>query len=224
MNLSELNKKLDSLADPVRAAGAARFFKTGKGCYGEGDLFIGVPNPVLRQLSKEFKHLNLEDLLVLLSSPINEKRLLALFILILKFSKSGPEAREEIYNFYCQNMCYVNNWNLVDASAYYIVGAFILDKDKSVLLNWAKSENLWIRRISMVSTWIFIRKQHFETTLILAEMLLDDKEDLIHKAVGWMLREVGNKNESVLIAFLQKHKKAMPRTMFRYATEKIKII
>ncbi len=199
----------------------AIFFKTGPGGYAEGDQFLGVKVPFLRRMAKEFIAISLDEVQEILSSKMNEERLLALFILVYKYEKSSsPELREKIYQFYLHHLIYVNNWNLVDASAHLILGAHLKDKDRKILLKLAKSSNIWERRIAIVSTWYYIRKSDLEWTFKIASLLLKDSHDLIHKAVGWMLREAGKKDEKLLIHFLDQHADQMPRTMLRYAIEK----
>ncbi len=202
---------------------AAAFFKTGSGHYAEGDAFIGVTVPDLRKIAKEFAHLDLLEIQVLLASPINEERSLALFILVRQYEKSKGPLKEAIYQFYLNNLKYVNNWNLVDASAHLILGAHLKDKDRELLLTLAQSEIMWERRIAMVATWYFIRNQDLAWTFRLAHLLLNDKHDLIHKAAGWMLREAGKRNITELINFLDQHAEKMPRTMLRYAIEKLSV-
>ncbi|MBN9565649.1 MAG: DNA alkylation repair protein [Alphaproteobacteria bacterium] len=200
---------------------AAAFFKTGTGHYAEGDEFIGVTVPNLRKIAKNFMLLTLDDLQVLLESNINEERLLALIILIQQYQNEDSQGKERLYQFYMQNLKYVNNWNLVDASAHLIIGAHLWDKDRSPLLNLATSEILWERRISIVSTWYFIRQNDLAWTYQIASLLLRDTHDLIHKAAGWMLREAGKKDEARLISFLCDHAHQMPKTMLRYAMERL---
>lgn len=196
----------------------AVFFKTKPGDYSAHDIFIGVKVPVLRQIAKEFKNAHIDTIKTLISSPINEERLLAIFIMIYQFKSNS----DFIYNFYVDQINHINNWNLVDASAYLIMGAYLFERNKDTLLQLVHSDNMWHRRISIVSTLYFIKKDQFDWSLQLAEKLLHDKEDLIHKATGWMLREVGKRDEDCLLRFLQQFSGSMPRTMFRYATEKIK--
>lgn len=196
------------------------FFKTAKGDYAEHDKFMGVPVPVLRKLAKTFTHFTLDELSQLISSRVNEERLLALIILVSHYQKADNPRKEAIYQFYLKHLAHVNNWNLVDASAHLIMGAHLWDKDKKVLLALARSENLWERRISIVSTWDFIRKGDVSWTFKIAELLLFDSHDLIHKASGWMLREAGKRDQNQLLAFLDQHAGHMPRTMLRYAIEK----
>lgn len=197
------------------------FFKTGPGDYAAHDRFMGVPVPALRKIAKDHAQLSFSAIQKLIQSKINEERLLALIILVNQYSKSDNEAKKLIYEFYIKNMRYVNNWNLVDASAHLIVGAYLFDKNKKILLTLAKSPILWEKRIAIVSTWYFTRQNEFEYTIKIAIILLSDKHDLIHKSVGWMLREMGKRNETVLIDFLKKYAKKMPRTMWRYATERV---
>ena len=211
---------LRSLANPHHAAVLARFFKTGPGQYGEGDVFIGVKVPVLRKLAKEYKTLPLSEVEILLHSKIHEARLVALLILILQAAKSDAKGRKVIYDLYLANTQHINNWDLVDLSAPRIVGAYLEKKNRRPLYRLASSSSLWKRRISIMATFHFIRQEDFGDTLSIAEKLLDDKEDLIHKAVGWMLREVGKRELAVEEGFLQKHYRVMPRTMLRYAIEK----
>lgn len=199
---------------------AAAFFKTGAGHYAEGDKFIGVTVPNLRKIAKNFMFLTLDDLQVLLASKINEERLLALLILIKQYQNESDQAKERLYQFYIKNLKYVNNWNLVDASAHLIIGAHLWDKDRSLLFQLATSEILWERRISIVATWYFIRKNDLACTFKIASLLKCDTHDLIHKAVGWMLREAGKRDQTQLVTFLEQYMCEMPRTMLRYAIEK----
>ena len=198
---------------------AKRFFKTKPGQYGAHDQFLGVAVPRLRQIAKHYHALPISDIQKLISSNFNEERLLALLILVDRFRKYEDE-KEMIYYFYLKNIRYVNNWNLVDASAHHIVGAYLFSKNKSFLIDLAKSKNMWKRRIAIVSTWYFIMHNHFSQTIKIAKILLNDQHDLIHKAVGWMLREMGKRDQNGLIIFLEKHAKIMPRAMLRYAIEK----
>jgi 3-methyladenine DNA glycosylase AlkD len=197
-----------------------RFFKTGKGGYAEGDVFAGIKVPVSRKIATKFKDLKLPDLQKIIKSKIHEERLIALFILVNKFKKGDEKIKEKIFNFYLKNMKYVNNWDLVDLSAEKIIGVYLIDKDKNLLFELAKSENIWKRRISIISTFYFIKMHQFAATLKISKMLLKDRHDLIHKAVGWMLREIGKRDIQAEEIFLQKYYKVMPRTMLRYAIEK----
>jgi 3-methyladenine DNA glycosylase AlkD len=201
----------------------SRFFKTGIGGYAAEDKFIGVSVPVLRQIAKKFDYISLSEVQELLASAINEERLLALFILVRQFANNKKALQEEIYQLYLANLRHINNWNLVDSSAHQIVGAHVENKDRMILLKLAKSTMLWERRIAIIATWHFIRKEDFDWTWKIAEVLLDDKEDLIHKAVGWMLRELGKRNPRLLLDFLELYAARMPRTMLRYAIEKLSI-
>lgn len=220
MDVSEIKEELSLLGDKEKAAILKRFFKTGKGQYGEGDKFRGIKVPEIRKLSKKYIDMSLSDAKSLLHSKFHEDRLLALFILVLKYQKGDEVLREKIYNLYLANMKYVNNWDLVDLSAEHIIGATLANKDKKLLTKLAKSSVLWERRIAVLSTFHFIKRGDYEQTLKMAELLLKDEEDLIHKAVGWMLREVGKRDIKVEEKFLKKYYKEMPRTMLRYAIEK----
>lgn len=194
------------------------FFKTKEGEYGEHDKFIGVTVPTLRKIAKSYYNLDVGDLSRLITSEFNEERFLALAILIMQYQKA--QDKEFFYNFYLNNIKYVNNWNLVDASAHHVVGAYLWDKEKDYLFTLTKSEILWERRIAMVATWYFIKNNQLDTTFEIAKLLLNDKHDLMHKAVGWMLREAGKKDEKQLIDFLDRYISQMPRTAVRYAIEK----
>jgi 3-methyladenine DNA glycosylase AlkD len=218
--LSNLILELQNLANPEQAKILQKFFKTSKGEYGEGDIFLGIKVPVQRQIAKKYFGLGLIKIKKLLDSLIHEHRLIALLILIEKYNKSYEENKGNIFNFYLKNTKNINNWDLVDLSAPKIVGNFLFDKDKKILYNLAKSKNLWEKRIAIVSTFAFIKKQEFKDTLTISELLLKDKHDLIHKAVGWMLREVGKKDEEILENFLKQNYNQMPRTMLRYSIEK----
>jgi len=217
--LNELKKDLGKLNNPEKAKIYARFFKTGKGEYGEGDIFIGITVPEQRTIAKRYLALSLKEIEEILSSKIHEYRLTALLILVERYKKNISE-RKEIVNFYITKLKYVNNWDLVDVSADKILGSYLMDKEKFMLYKLASSENVWERRIAIISTFYFIKKNKFEDTLKIAEILLNDKHDLIHKAVGWMLREVGKRNQDIEEELLKKYYKIMPRTMLRYAIEK----
>ena len=214
--LNRLKKELSKLKNKEKAEILSRFFKTGKGQYGEGDIFLGITVPQQRKIAKEYSNLTLEDLQELISSKIHEYRLISLLILIIKYKNS----KQEIFNFYLKNTKNINNWDLVDLSAPNIIGNYIIQKDKSILYKLARSNNLWEKRIAILSTFEFIKNNEFEDTLKISEILLSDKHDLIHKAVGWMLREIGKRNQKIEEQFLKKHYKNMPRTMLRYAIEK----
>ena len=220
MSVKEIQKKLKGLGKKEKAKKHQRFFKTGPGEYGEGDVFIGVTVPELRKLAKEYKTIGINEIKQLLKSEIHEERLLSLFLLIHRYSKGDEPEKKRIYELYLKNTKFINNWDLVDSSAGHIVGAFLFDKSKKPLYDLVKSNNLWKRRISIISTFYFIKRNQFSDTLKISKILLSDKEDLIHKAVGWMLREIGKRNMSIEEDFLKKHYKNMPRTMLRYAIEK----
>jgi len=223
--LSQLEQELKKQENPKKARLLQGFFKTGKGEYGEGDIFLGIVVPEQRKIAKKFSHLNLNDLQKLLETKIHEKRLITLLILLIQYKKAKKEKnekqKEEIFNFYLKNTKNINNWDLVDLSCRDIIGNFLLDKNKSLLYTLAKSLSLWERRISVISTFEFIRYNQFDDSIKLAELLLHDKHDLIHKAVGWVLREVGKKDKQVLLDFINQHYKIMPRTMLRYSLEKL---
>ncbi len=196
------------------------FFKTGPGQYAEHDKFLGIAVADLRKIAKQFKDLSHTALLTFLCSPMNEERLLALFILTHQYQTTNDNQRTACYQFYMKHLKHVNNWNLVDASAHLILGAHLFQGDKSILLTLAKSDSLWERRIAIVSTWYFIRNNELSWTFKIGKLLLQDDQDLIHKAVGWMLRETGKRSVTELIVFLEQHADQMPRTMLRYAIEK----
>jgi 3-methyladenine DNA glycosylase AlkD len=224
MKAAYVRKELQSMADPDKAAILQRFFKTGPGQYGEDDIFIGVMVPQSRQVAKKFSQLPLGEVSTLLYSRIHEERLVALLILAWRYSSasSSREEKEEIVKFYVDNIQQVNNWDLVDLSAPNILGAHIVDRDsRRLLYRLARSENVWERRIAILATYHFIRNGDFSDTLKIAEMLLQDRHDLIHKAAGWMLREVGKRDAAAEEAFLEKYWSVMPRTMLRYAIERL---
>lgn len=229
MIIEKLKKELEKLANPEKAKQLARFFKTFPGEYGEGDVFLGITVPQQREIVKQFQNeTSLGDIQCLLNSEIHEYRLVALLILIEKYKKASKEKNEEekekIFEFYLKNAKKenINNWDLVDLSAPKIVGNYLLDKNKSILYKLAKSENLWEKRISVISCFAFIKENQFKDSIEISKILLNDKHDLIHKAVGWMLREIGKKEIQVLEKFLKENKryKTMPRTMLRYSIEK----
>jgi 3-methyladenine DNA glycosylase AlkD len=220
MNAKEISKRLQKMGDKEDARFLQRFFKTGVGQYGEGDIFLGIRVPALRKLAKEYKALSLEEVLPLLRSPYHEERLFALIMFVNAFTQGDETIQKKIYNLYMANTRYINNWDLVDISAPNIVGAFLMERNKKPLYQLAKSKSLWERRIAMLATFYFIKNNRFADTLKIAGILLRDKEDLIHKAVGWMLREVGKRDIECAESFLQKHCQVMPRTMLRYAIER----
>ena len=211
---------LKTMANPQRAVHSQRFFKTGKGEYAEGDIFIGITVPALRAFVPKCKCIGIDDILSLLKSPLHEERLLALFLLVDRFKKGEDQIKERIYNLYLRNTKHINNWDLVDCSAHLIVGAYLEDRDTKILFELAQSKTLWERRISVLATFHLIRRDQFDVALKLYEMLINDKEDLMHKAVGWMLREIGKRDRAAEEAFLKKHCRIMPRTMLRYAIER----
>jgi 3-methyladenine DNA glycosylase AlkD len=219
--IEDIQKALRNMTDPEIAAHSLRFFKTWKGQYGEGDVFLGIRVPDLRKLARSFKGISQDVCAGLLASPYHEERMVALIVLVDQFQKAGPKDQESIYHLYMDNTRYVNNWDLVDVSAPAIVGGYFLDKDPRPLVDLAKSSCLWERRISMVATWAFIRRGQLDLTFRIAEILIGDPEDLIHKAAGWMLREAGKRDLSALEGFLKRHYPVMPRTMLRYAIEKL---
>jgi 3-methyladenine DNA glycosylase AlkD len=218
----QIMNKLRELSDSNIAAHSQRFFKTGKGEYGEGDRFLGIRVPTIRKCVREYRSISLEDTLELLKSPYHEARLLALLILVAKYSFTNMSTKQEaIYRSYLRHTKFINNWDLVDCSAEHIVGAHLFHIDRKPIYRLVCSRNLWERRIGVMSTFYFIRREDFSDTLAIAALLLHDQEDLIHKAVGWMLREVGKRNRNDEERFLVKYYKEMPRTMLRYAIEKL---
>lgn len=221
-SLQQLTLELRSYSDNEKAALLSRFFKTGKGEYGEGDIFIGVTVLHIRIVAKKFKNTPLSSIQKLLQSPIHEERLCALIIATMQFERATETEREQIYTMYNNNLSYVNNWDLVDQSASRIAGAYLADKPRDRLYELAKSKTIWKKRVAIIATLYFIVKRHeYNDTFAIAEILLHDTHDLIHKAVGWMLREVGNYiGENTEQLFLNRHYKTMPRTMLRYAIER----
>jgi 3-methyladenine DNA glycosylase AlkD len=217
---ADLVSELKSIAKPERIPDSQRFFKTGVGGYGEGDRFLGINVPAQRETAKKYYDLELPEIKKLLQSPFHEVRLSSLFILDHKYKKADSKNKKLIAKFYLNNRKYVNNWDLVDSSAQFILGDFLTDKPKEILFELAQSENVWDRRIGMIATLAFIRKNNFDTTLKLAKVLLKDKHDLIQKAVGWMLKETGKRNVKTLEEFLEKYAATMPRVMLRYSIEK----
>jgi 3-methyladenine DNA glycosylase AlkD len=215
-----VQKALRKLGDKEKAKVLQRFFKTGPGEYGEGDVFLGVTVPQLRKLAKEYRHMTITELTQLLASSVHEERLLALLMLVYAYGKGGDAKKKEIYTTYLKHTTFINNWDLVDSSAEHIVGAYLAKRSKKPLYRLAESKSLWERRIAIIATIHFIKQDEFSETLALANMLLTDKEDLIHKAVGWMLREVGKRDLETEEDFLREHYHTMPRTMLRYAIEK----
>lgn len=220
LTLSQLKKELKSLANPKQAKILQRFFKTGPGEYGAGDIFLGIKVPVQRGVAKKYTHLGFANIENLLKSKIHEHRLVGVLILVSKYKEVGEQEKKKIFNFYLKNYQGINNWDLVDLSAPNIVGDYLLNKNKDILYKLAKSKNLWQKRIAIISTFTFIKNNEFGDTLKISKLLLNDDNDLIHKAVGWMLRELGKRDQKVEEQFLKKHGKKMPRTMLRYAIER----
>ncbi|RKY37057.1 MAG: DNA alkylation repair protein [Candidatus Omnitrophota bacterium] len=220
MIVAEIKRILRKNGSSEKALILQGFFKTGKGEYGEGDRFIGVKVPEIRKVAKQYKNLGLKENLKLLKSSIHEERLLAVLIFVLQYESGNQKTKKIIYETYLTNTEYINNWDIVDLSAPKIVGDFLKDKPKSPLYKLVKSDLLWQKRIAVVASFCFIKNNDFSHTLKIAEILITDKQDLIHKAVGWMLREVGKRNITAEEEFLKKHCHRMPRTMLRYAIEK----
>ncbi|MBC8551714.1 MAG: DNA alkylation repair protein [Candidatus Brocadiales bacterium] len=220
MTPQEIFDHLHCLANPEIAEHFQRFFKTAKGEYGYGDKFLGIRVPHIRQSVKKYKTAPLSFVKEFLQSEYHEIRLFALLLLVLRFSKGSPDEEEKIYSIYLNNTRYINNWDLVDSSAHHIIGSYLEEKDKGILYELSKSSSLWERRIAIMATFYFIKKNKFTDTLQISKQLLTDQEDLIHKAVGWMLREAGKRNLVEETGFLKSHYKTMPRTMLRYAIEK----
>lgn len=216
----DLERELKAAADPERAAKLAWFFKTGKGEYGEGDRFLGLTVPITRRIALRYRDLSLDDLAQLLSSPWHEYRSTALEILVAQFERADEAERVRIVEFYLQQTDRINNWDLVDASAAYILGEHLFGHPREILDRLVASENIWERRIAIVATFAFIKKGEISDTFRIAEQLLSDSHDLIHKATGWALREAGKANPPALLRFLRKHYLRLPRTTLRYAIER----
>lgn len=219
--LSEVRKRLYALENPSRAKLMLKFFQTHPGGYGEGDQFLGLTVPQVRTVAKFGKELKHADTLKLLKSKFHEERLLALFIFIDQFKRGNQNAQAQIYTSYLKNTGKVNGWDLVDASAHFIVGPYLENRPRAILYKLARSKSLWDRRIAVVSTFHYIRQNDYQDIIKLSAMLLKDDQDLMHKAVGWMLREMGKRDISKLRKFLDKHSSQMPRTMLRYSIEKL---
>jgi len=218
---ADVQNELRALADSGQASHLTRFFKTGPGEYGEGDRFLGIRVPEQRKIAKKHRDLPLEEVAVLVRSEFHEERLTGLLILTYRYPKSTPTQKETLFNFYVAHVPWINNWDLVDVTAPNIVGAWLQDRPRDQLYEWARSQNIWERRLAILSTLHFIRKNDFEDTMQLARMLLSDAHDLIHKAVGWMLRETGKRSQDILELFLDEYCERMPRTMLRYAVERL---
>jgi 3-methyladenine DNA glycosylase AlkD len=220
MTAAEIHTKLQQLANPDKAAIMQRFFKTGPGEYGEGDVFLGVNVPVLRAMVKEYQAIPFAEAEALLHSDIHEERALALMLWVRLYTKGSLGQKELIFQRYLANTDWINNWDLVDGSASHIVGTHLLTRDRGILYRLAKSNSLWERRIAIIATHHFIRHHDFADTMKIAALLLGDREDLMHKATGWMLREVGQRDLPTEEMFLEQYAHRMPRTMLRYAIEK----
>lgn len=220
MTAKNIQEQLEALSTPEKREFLPYFFKTGKGQYGEGDKFIGVVVPDTRKVAKANKNMPFGEIKKLLASEWHECRLCALLIIVERFKKAKEEERKELIDFYLSNTARINNWDLVDLSAKDTVGEYLVDKDRSILYRLAESDLLWDQRIAILSTFAFIRRGDLTDIFALSEKLIDHKHDLMHKAIGWMLREAGKKDMAALNTFLDKHHKTMPRTMLRYAIEK----
>ena len=220
MTAREIHRHIHKLADPDKAKILQGFFKTGPGEYGEGDRFLGIVVPVIRKLVKQYQDTPIGEVMKLLKSAIHEERLLALLMLVQSYEKGDDGLKKKIYDLYLKNIRFINNWDLVDLSAPNIVGPYLTDRSRKPLYELAKSSDLWKRRIAILSAFTFVKRNDFSDALRIAGMLLADEHDLIHKAVGWMLREVGKRDLSAEEKFLQRHYKSMPRTMLRYAIER----
>jgi len=221
MNSHDIEKSLMALGNSDIALQSQGYFKNGKGQYGEGDVFLGIRMPVLRQKVKDLRYVAFNDSKALLLSKYHEVRIFSLLHMVHCFTKANEHLRSEIYHYYLANTKYINNWDLVDSSAHLIVGPYLENHERSILSTLAQSTLLWDRRIAMMACFHFIRKNEFTDALHIARLLLKDKHDLIHKAVGWMLREVGNRDKNCEVDFLDQHYPKMPRTMLRYAIEKL---
>lgn len=221
MNMEIIEKDLRSYASPEKAKILQRFFKTGKGEYGEGDEFLGIVVPNIRKLCKKYyKEMSFEDVGYFLRSRIHEFRLFAILVLTYMYEKASRDSQKEIYLYYIKNIKYINNWDLVDLSSPKIVGDYLLDKDRSILNEMILSKNMWEQRIAILATFTFIKNNEYEEIFYFSKLLINHPHDLIHKALGWMLREVGKRDVSVLRDFLDKNYRDMPRTMLRYSIEK----
>jgi 3-methyladenine DNA glycosylase AlkD len=218
--LSQIEQAIRKARNPKKAIVLQRFFKTAPGEYGAGDVFYGLTVPISRKIARTYRALSFTDIRTLLASPIHEKRLIALLILVDRYQHGDTQMQKTVFDFYLKHIARINNWDLVDTSADKIVGAQLFKSSSAPLLTFARSKNLWERRIAILSTFYFIRQNIFEPTLAVVEFLLQDTHDLIHKACGWMLREVGKRDKSVVLDFLREHKDRMPRTMLRYAIER----
>ena len=221
-NIENIIKRLNTLACEDRAKITRTFFKTDTGSYSEHDKFIGIRVPILRNLAKEYQSLSIEEVKELLDSCIHEQRMLALFIWTLQYKRKSTSAvhKTNIYTAYIESWAHINNWDLVDTTTPHIMGEHLLNHPRDVLYEWCQDDNLWKRRMSIVATWAFIKSNDLDDTFKLSTLLLRDKEDLMHKAVGWMLREAGKRDKDRLVQHLETHRHEMPRTMLRYSIEK----
>lgn len=221
MNALLVKKELKTYINKEKKAFLPKFFRAHPGGYGEGDKFLGVVVPDQRRIAKKYKNLALSEIETLLKSKYHEERLTGLFILTIQFEQSKDKEKEKLAKFYIKNISSVNNWDLVDSTAHKILGPYLINKDKKLLYEWVDSNSIWKRRTSIMTTFYFIKYGNFQDTLKLASKLLDDREDLIHKAVGWMLREIGKNDVKTLEKFLRNNYKKMPRVMLRYSIEKM---
>lgn len=219
----KITNEINSLKNPDKAKILQGFFKTWIWEYSEWDIFLGINVPELRNIAKKYISINFEDIELLLNSEIHDFRFVALCILRLKYEKWDENIKKGVFDFSIKNIEKINNWDLVDTYVLYTIWNYLLDKDKEILYKFSKSENLWIRRISIISTFAFIKRNSFEDTIKICEILIDDKHDLIHKATWWMLREIWKRDKQILIKFLDKYHKNMPRTMLRYSIEKLNL-
>jgi 3-methyladenine DNA glycosylase AlkD len=220
LTTAAIRRALHAAADPASVPTLQGFFKTGPGQYGEGDEFIGVRVPQARTLCRQFRGTPLDQIEPLLQSRIHEERLLALLLLVDAFGRADEQGRQQVYEFYLGNTRWINNWDLVDASAASIVGGWLYDRSRAKLRTLAGSASLWERRIAIIATYHFVKRREFDDTFYIADLLLEDPHDLIHKAAGWMLREVGNRDPAAERKYLKGRYQRMPRTMLRYAIEK----
>ena len=220
ITFERLTEEFRAEGDPATAEHSSGFFKTGKGEYGEGDQFLGIRVPVTRKYAKKFQDATMPVVRKLLKSKFHEERLLAVILMVGKFISGNQSDRKKIFELYFKNTRYINNWDIVDSSAHFIVGPYLQGRSHGILAELAESDDLWERRIAIMSTFHYIRQGEFDTALKVSEQLVNDKEDLIHKAVGWMLREIGNRDRAIEEKFLKTHYRTMPRTMLRYAIEK----
>ncbi|MDP2683757.1 MAG: DNA alkylation repair protein [bacterium] len=219
-NYNNIVKELARLGNPTRAAHSQRFFKTGPGEYGEGDVFLGIQMPVQRIIAQKFIELNLKDVQKLIDSKIHEHRMTGLLIITYKYKKADKAEKGKLFKFYIKNSKKINNWDLVDVTCHIVVGDYLRDKPRDLLYRWSKSSNLWEKRLSIISTYAFIRHNDLNDMYKISNTLLNDNHNLIHKAVGWMLREAGKRDKQRLVKYLESNAHKMPRTMLRYAIEK----